>query len=177
MTRYVQLVPVNSTKCSTGPYTWQDMWKGSLPMAGPVQKVPVDGRTCSKVPEHGHDQQCTVPCIWPDIINRSLNMACRTCSTGHERSRTIPKGPCWAWQNVFNRFMNMAEPVQNIPAHKKEMFNRSLYMAGLQLLLKLAPSQMFNHDLCFGNLFFISPVSYLRRGEAKRGAMLANPVL
>jgi hypothetical protein len=59
------------------------------------------------------------------------------------------------------------------------MFN----IAGLQLLLatkpilQLPPSQMFNHDLAFGNLFFISPVSYLRRGEAKRGAKLANPIL
>ncbi len=34
------------------------------------------------------------------------------------------------------------------------MFNRSLYIAGLQLLLKLAPSQMFNRDIC-GNLFFL----------------------
>jgi len=50
-------------------------------------------------------------------------------------------------------------------------------MAGLQRLLKLAPNQIFNNDLCFGKLFLISPVSYLRRGEASRGAKLANPVL
>ncbi len=82
-----------------------------------------------------------------------------------------------------NRSMNMAEHVQKVPAHKQEMFNRFLYMAGLYLqlatkpILQLALSQMFIHDLCFGNLFFISPVSYLRRGEANRGAKLSNPVL
>jgi hypothetical protein len=56
--------------------------------------------------------------------------------------------------------MKMAEHVQKVPAHKQEMFSRSLYTAGLELLLaiklilQLALSQMFNHDLYFRNLFF-----------------------
>ncbi len=149
MAEHVQQVSENGTKCSSGPCKWHKMfnrflymaghvkmWKGSLSMAGPVQKVPVYGRTCStghehtrtipKVPEHGHDQQCTVPCIYPDIINRPLNMA------GHvqqfmniagqfqnvpaEHDKTYSTGS-WTWQNKFKMSLLISRKCSTGPLH------------------------------------------------------------
>jgi hypothetical protein len=119
-------------------------------MAELVQKVPVYGRICSIGP-------------WQDNSKRSLLSMKKRIQQVHEHGRTFSKGPC-----------SQAGNVQQDPVH-----GRLQLLLATKPILQLAPSQMFNHDLCHGNLSFISPVSYeyLRRGEASRGAKLANPVL